>query len=65
MIFSVDCKIAWGTWQTCSTFCGPGVQKATQFIRDHPLNGGKSCPARDVKFKDCQNKRCSTGIIIY
>ncbi|XP_078678214.1 A disintegrin and metalloproteinase with thrombospondin motifs 9-like isoform X2 [Branchiostoma floridae x Branchiostoma belcheri] len=55
----------WGPWSkygSCSRTCGGGVKYATRECNNpRPLNGGKFCLGRRMKFRSCNTKECPPG----
>ncbi|KAM4688027.1 adhesion G protein-coupled receptor B1 isoform 1-T1 [Discoglossus pictus] len=48
---------AWGTWGSCTTTCGGGVQKRERTCFG-PFFDGEDCPGLTEETKPCNEKRC-------
>ena len=62
----VDCEWnEWGSWDTCSTTCGPGSQKrfrTKEFTEKGPFAGGTECSGDDMQSKLCTIANCSSKL---
>ena len=47
------CTWSWEPWSACSTSCGGGIQKRKLVIVVPASNGGKACPAKLEKQRQC------------
>lgn len=56
----VNCMVTpWSPWGPCSATCGRTVKEKRRMIKVHPRNGGRKCPERLVKRKNCKIRRCT------
>ncbi|XP_045137265.1 spondin-1-like isoform X2 [Portunus trituberculatus] len=57
----VDCKVTdWSRWSPCSATCGDAIKEKHRRIVEQNRNGGRRCPRRLVKKRDCKVPRCPT-----
>lgn len=60
----VDCQVsAFGSWSTCSTTCGGGVQIRSRAVTKNPYFGGKACAALEAT-KICAAQACPQDCVL-
>ncbi|EFX77761.1 hypothetical protein DAPPUDRAFT_321105 [Daphnia pulex] len=55
----IDCMITeWTPWSSCSTTCGKGWKERQRMIKLPAQNGGKPCPKKTTKRRQCYRRPC-------
>ncbi|CAH1257651.1 SPON2 [Branchiostoma lanceolatum] len=57
-VVSLDCEVSnWSGFSRCNRLCGGGITARSRYVKQKPLNGGKTCPQLS-EIKRCNTDPC-------
>ncbi|KAL3870898.1 hypothetical protein ACJMK2_038929 [Sinanodonta woodiana] len=55
----------WGSWSTCSSSCGNGIQHRDRTCTNPvPANGGRYCDGQPTDYSNCQIQSCEAPVAV-
>lgn len=60
----IDCVVSdWGSFSSCTRFCGGGTQSRSRTVVTSPANGGTPCPAL-TETRNCNDEPCPVDCVV-